>query len=60
MNTQQRHAMQRAVFALETLCSEMGEQQRVLINQDAINQGQTAHDALLQALASAANISDDR
>ena len=37
--------------ALETLCSEMSEQSRVLINQDAINKGLAAHEAVQAALS---------
>ena len=46
-----REAAQMALDALETLCSEMGEQARVLINKNAINQGMAAHEALRAALA---------
>ena len=46
-----REALQMASDALETLCSEMSEQSRVLINQDAINQGLAAHEAVQAALS---------
>ena len=50
MTPQQRAAMQQAIDALETLCSEMGEQSRMLMNQNAINEGLAAHAALQKSM----------